>query len=284
MNVMFLTPQKPLSSQPRSRSVDSMRGPPGVGGSLSALTGQERQSCNARASGGGFMASQAAAIPSYRTEYGIWRVILASSVGTIIEWYDFYIFGSLAAFLSPKFYPPQNETFAYIAYLATFAVGFVVRPFGALFFGRIGDIVGRKYAFIVTLSIMGGATALIGMLPTYATAGWFSPITLLLIRVLQGLALGGEYGGAAIYVAEHVPDGKRGFYTSFIQITATLGLFVSLFVILVVQNAMTKNSFNEWGWRIPFLISIVLVSVSLYIRLKMKESPIFAQIKSAGMT
>ena len=217
-------------------------------------------------------------------EYGIWRVISASAVGTMIEWYDFYIFGSLAAILSPKFYPPGNETFAYIAYLATFAVGFVVRPFGALFFGRIGDIVGRKYAFIVTLSIMGGATALIGMLPTYATAGWFSPITLLLIRVLQGLALGGEYGGAAIYVAEHVPDGKRGFYTSFIQITATLGLFVSLLVILGAQSAMTKEQFAAWGWRIPFLLSIVLVSISLYIRLKMKESPIFSQLKSTGMT
>jgi MFS family permease len=216
--------------------------------------------------------------------YGIWRVLLASAVGTMIEWYDFYIFGSLAAFLSPKFYPQGNDTFAYIAYLATFAVGFVVRPFGALFFGRIGDLVGRKYAFLVTLSIMGGATALIGVLPTYKTAGWFAPITLLAIRVLQGLALGGEYGGATVYVAEHVPDGKRGFYTSFIQITATLGLFVSLIVILVTQNYMSKEAFAEWGWRIPFLVSIILVSISLYIRLKMKESPIFSQIKSTGMT
>src|SRR5271156_5406052 len=217
-------------------------------------------------------------------EYSIWRVILASAVGTMIEWYDFYIFGSLAVFLSPKFYPPGNDTFAYIAYLATFAVGFLVRPFGALFFGRIGDLVGRKYAFLVTLSIMGGATALIGVLPTYKTAGWFAPITLLLIRVLQGLALGGEYGGAAVYVAEHAPDKKRGFYTSFIQITATLGLFVSLLVVLGTQSAMTKDQFAEWGWRIPFLVSIILVSISLYIRLKMKESPIFTQIKSAGMT
>jgi len=217
-------------------------------------------------------------------EYGIWRVISASAVGTMIEWYDFYIFGSLAAILSPKFYPPGNQTFAYIAYLATFAVGFLVRPFGALFFGRIGDIVGRKYAFIVTLSIMGGATALIGILPTYATAGWFSPITLLVIRVLQGLALGGEYGGAAIYVAEHVPDGKRGFYTSFIQITATLGLFVSLLVILGTQSSMSKEDFAGWGWRIPFLLSLVLVTISLYIRLKMRESPIFSQLKSSGMT
>src|SRR3984893_16624514 len=230
------------------------------------------------------MATQAVITTEGKAEYGIWRFILASAVGTMIEWYDFYIFGSLAVVLSPKFFPPGNDTFAYISYLATFAVGFMVRPFGALFFGRIGDIVGRKYAFIVTLSIMGGATALIGMLPTYATAGLFAPITLLVIRVLQGLALGGEYGGATVYVAEHVPDGKRGFYTSFIQITATLGLFISLFVILAVQNEMTKEAFSAWGWRIPFLISIILVTISLYIRLKMKESPIFAQIKTAGMT
>jgi len=217
------------------------------------------------------------------SEQGLWRVILASAVGTMIEWYDFYIFGSLAAILSLKFYPAGNDTFAYIAYLATFAVGFLVRPFGALFFGRIGDLVGRKYAFLVTLSIMGGATALIGLLPTFKTAGWFSPITLILIRVLQGLALGGEYGGAAVYVAEHVPDKKRGYYTSFIQITATLGLFVSLIAILLTQYSMSKENFTEWGWRIPFLASIALVSVSLYVRLKMKESPIFTQIKSAGM-
>jgi len=230
------------------------------------------------------MASGTMALEGAPAEYGIWRVIMASSVGTMIEWYDFYIFGSLAAILSPKFYPPGNETFAYIAYLATFAVGFMVRPFGALFFGRIGDIVGRKYAFIVTLSIMGGATAIIGILPTYQTAGWFSPITLLLIRVLQGLALGGEYGGAAVYVAEHAPDKKRGFYTSFIQITATLGLFASLLVILGTQQAMSPEAFKSWGWRIPFLASIILVSISLYIRLKMKESPIFAQLKATGMT
>src|SRR5215470_930859 len=214
----------------------------------------------------------------------MWSVILASSVGTMIEWYDFYIFGSLAFVISPLFYPKGNDTIALIAYLSTFAVGFMVRPFGALFFGRIGDLIGRKYAFLVTLSIMGGATAIIGLLPTYATAGWFSPVTLLLIRVLQGLALGGEYGGATVYVAEHVPDHKRGFYTSFIQITATLGLFVSLIVILLTQNYMTKEAFAEWGWRIPFLVSIILVSISLYIRLRMKESPIFSQIKSAGMT
>jgi MFS family permease len=214
----------------------------------------------------------------------IWLVILASAVGTMIEWYDFYIFGSLTAILALKFYPPGNDTFAYLAYLATFAVGFLVRPFGALFFGRIGDLVGRKYAFLVTLTIMGGATALIGALPTYATAGWFAPIVLIVIRVLQGLALGGEYGGAAVYVAEHVPDNKRGFYTSFIQITATLGLFLSLAVILVTQYNMSDQAFKDWGWRIPFLISIFLVAISLYIRLRMQESPIFASIKSAGMS
>jgi MFS family permease len=231
------------------------------------------------------MASQANVIPAAGTPaYSIWKVILASAVGTMIEWYDFYIFGSLAAVLSPKFFPPGNETFAYISYLATFAVGFMVRPFGALFFGRIGDIVGRKYAFLVTLSIMGGATALIGFLPTYATIGWAAPIILLTIRVLQGLALGGEYGGATVYVAEHVPDGKRGYYTSFIQITATLGLFASLLVILGTQQAMTPDNFKAWGWRIPFLASIILVTISLYIRLRMKESPIFSQIKASGMT
>ncbi len=216
--------------------------------------------------------------------YGIWRVIMASSVGTMIEWYDFYIFGSLTAVLALKFYPPGNDTFAYVAYLATFAVGFLVRPFGALFFGRIGDLIGRKYAFLVTLSIMGFSTFAIGLLPTYTTAHWFAPVTLIVIRVLQGLALGGEYGGAAVYVGEHVPDNKRGYYTSFIQITATLGLFVSLIVILVTQQSMSKEDFASYGWRIPFLISIVLVIISLYIRLKMKESPIFAQLKAAGMT
>lgn len=202
----------------------------------------------------------------------------------MIEWYDFYIFGSLATIIAPLFYPSGDDTWALIAYLSTFAVGFVVRPFGALVFGRIGDLVGRKYAFLVTLVIMGAATALVGILPTYATIGMAAPIALLVIRILQGLALGGEYGGAAVYVAEHVPDDRRGFYTSFIQITATLGLFVSLVVILVVQNALGPAAFRAWGWRVPFLISIVLVGISLYIRLKMNESPIFTHIKSTGMT
>jgi len=216
--------------------------------------------------------------------YRIWQVIAASAVGTMIEWYDFYIFGSLTKQISPLFYPSGNDTLALIAYLSTFAVGFVVRPFGALFFGRIGDLVGRKYAFLVTLLIMGGATASIGFLPTYATIGIAAPILLLLIRVLQGLALGGEYGGAAVYVAEHVPDERRGFYTSFIQITATLGLFVSLVVVLVVQNSMSTASFSAWGWRVPFIVSLFLVGISLYIRMRMKESPIFQHVKSSGMT
>jgi MFS family permease len=227
-------------------------------------------------------ASHAIGGTSGKQEYSLPLVIAASSVGTMIEWYDFYIFGSLAAVLSPKFYPPGNDTFAYFAYLATFAVGFVVRPFGALFFGRIGDLIGRKYAFLVTLSVMGGATALIGLLPTYKTAGWFAPFALIAIRVLQGLALGGEYGGAAVYVAEHSPDEKRGFYTSFIQITATLGLFVSILVIMATRASMSPDEFLAWGWRVPFLISIILVAISLYIRLRLKESPIFTSIKNAG--
>jgi len=214
----------------------------------------------------------------------IWRVIVAAAVGTMIEWYDFYIFGSLAAIIAPLFYPSGNDTLALIAYLSTFAVGFVVRPFGALVFGRIGDRVGRKYAFLVTLVLMGGATALVGGLPVYASIGLAAPIALLVIRIVQGLALGGEYGGAAVYVAEHVPDGRRGFYTSFIQITATLGLFLSLVVILVVQGAMSPAAFRAWGWRIPFLISIVLVGLSLYIRLRMKESPIFQVIQRTKRT
>src|SRR5262245_6423554 len=214
----------------------------------------------------------------------IWMVILASSVGTMIEWYDFYIFGSLAVVLSQKFYPSGNNTFALIAYLSTFAIGFLVRPFGALFFGRIGDLVGRKYAFLVTLTIMGFGTFLIGLMPTYAQAGWFAPVALIAIRVFQGLALGGEYGGTAIYVAEHVPDNKRGYWTSYIQITATLGLFLSVITVVILQFYMAPANFQAYGWRIPFLLSIILVMISLYIRLKMKESPIFQNIKSTGMS
>src|SRR5262249_37742180 len=184
------------------------------------------------------LATSGASAPGGASDYKIWQVILAAAVGTMIEWYDFLIFGALTGVLALKFYPPGNTTFAYLAYLATFAIGFVVRPFGALFFGRIGDLVGRKYTFLVTLVIMGGATVGIGLLPTYATAGWFAPIVLIVMRMLQGLALGGEYGGAAIYVAEHAPDLKRGFYTSFIQICSTLGFFVSLCLILLLPNSL----------------------------------------------
>ena len=219
--------------------------------------------------------------------YKIWQVIGASSAGTVIEWYDFYIFGSLTTVIAPLFYPPGNENIAYIMWLMTFAVGFIVRPFGALFFGRIGDLVGRKYAFLVTLLLMGGATAAVGFLPTYSQIGILAPILLILVRVLQGLALGGEYGGAAVYVAEHVPDESRGFYTSFIQITASFGLLISLAVVIGLQTWMSKEAFGAdsftAGWRIPFIISIFLVLMSLYIRLKMKESPIFEHIKSSGM-
>src|SRR5205809_4631429 len=255
---------------PSSRSELSTLSPGEPPASSSRLAWTLRIAHRERSSRGGHMASRADAMPMGSTaEYGIWRVILASSVGTMIEWYDFYIFGSLAAVLALKFYPPGNDTFAYIAYLATFAVGFLVRPFGALFFGRIGDLVGRKYAFLVTLTIMGGATFLIGLMPTYTSAGWFAPVTLILIRVLQGLALGGEYGGAATYVAEHVADNRRGFYTSFIQTTATLGLFCSLLVILAVQQALPAKDWEAWGWRLPFLLSVLLVGISVFIRLRL---------------
>ena len=215
---------------------------------------------------------------------GIWRVIAASSAGTMIEWYDFYIFGSLAAIISTQFYPEGNPTVNFLKTLATFAVGFAVRPFGALVFGRIGDLVGRKFAFLVTLLIMGFSTAAIGFLPSYQAIGIAAPILLVILRLLQGLALGGEYGGAAVYVAEHAPDGKRGFYTSFIQTTATLGLFVSLIVILVVRAAVGEEAFKQWGWRIPFLLSILLVGMSYYIRVRLKESPLFTRLKDAGKT
>jgi len=216
--------------------------------------------------------------------YPIARIIMASGLGTMIEWYDFYIFGSLAVVMSELMFPKGDPTWALIKTWALFATGFIVRPFGALVFGRVGDLIGRKYAFLVTLTIMGLSTFLIGLLPTYAQIGLAAPAILLVLRLLQGLALGGEYGGAAVYVAEHVPDHKRGFYTSFIQITATLGLFVSLGVVLGVKKMMTPEAFTSWGWRVPFLLSIVLVAMSLYIRLKMKESPLFASLKSQGKT
>ncbi len=213
---------------------------------------------------------------------GIWKVIGAASAGTLIEWYDFYIFGSLTAIISTHFFPKEHPTAAFLSTLAVFATGFVVRPFGALVFGRLGDLVGRKYTFLVTLVLMGGSTFLIGLLPGYEQIGIAAPVILVLLRLVQGLALGGEYGGAATYVAEHSPDGRRGFYTSFIQTTATLGLFASLGVILFTRQQLGKETFEDWGWRIPFLLSIFLVLVSYYIRVRMEESPMFAKAKAAG--
>lgn len=212
----------------------------------------------------------------------LWAVIGASSVGTLIEWYDFFIFGSLSTVLSMQFFPKGNPTAALLSTLATFAVGFIVRPFGALVFGRLGDKVGRKYTFLVTLVLMGGSTFLIGLVPGYETIGIAAPALVLLLRIVQGLALGGEYGGAATYVAEHAPLHQRGYYTSFIQTTATLGLFVSLGVILTVRQTMDAQAFNQWGWRIPFLVSALLVGISIYIRLRMQESPLFSKIKMEG--
>ncbi|WP_207765321.1 MFS transporter [Solitalea longa] len=212
----------------------------------------------------------------------IWEVIFASSAGTLIEWYDFYIFGSLSLIIAEKFFPASNPTLAYVSTLATFAVGFVVRPFGAIVFGRLGDLVGRKYTFLLTLLLMGGATFAIGLVPSYQQIGVFAPIIVLLLRLVQGLALGGEYGGAATYVAEHSPEHKRGYYTSFIQTTATLGLFLSLGVILITRLLMPADSFSAWGWRIPFLLSVFLVIMSYYIRIRLHESPLFTQLKAEG--
>ncbi len=209
-------------------------------------------------------------------------VIAASSVGTLIEWYDFYIFGSLAAVIATKFFPVGNPTLALLSTLATFAAGFVVRPFGALFFGRLGDLVGRKYTFLLTLVLMGLSTFLIGCIPSYETIGYLAPVLVLILRLLQGLALGGEYGGAATYVAEHAPVGKRGFWTSWIQTTATAGLFLSLLVIITVKRNLSAEEFADWGWRIPFWISIIMVGISILIRLQMHESPLFAAAKKAG--
>lgn len=216
----------------------------------------------------------------------IQQVIAASSVGTMIEWYDFYIFGMLSTVISTQFFPKDNPTAALLSTLAIFAAGFIVRPFGALVFGRLGDLIGRKYTFLLTLILMGGSTFLIGCVPSYETIGIAAPILVLLLRLLQGLALGGEYGGAATYVAEHSPAHRRGYYTSWIQTTATLGLFVALGIILLVKSNMSDQSFNaEWGgWRYPFWISIILVGVSIYIRMKMSESPLFSKLKAEGKT
>ncbi len=210
------------------------------------------------------------------------RVIVASSVGTLFEWYDFYLYGSLAVFFGAKFFPAGNETAQLLASLATFGAGFGVRPLGALVFGYLGDLVGRKYTFLITMATMGLSTALIGLLPTYNDVGLFATALLVLLRLLQGLALGGEYGGAATYVAEHVPDSRRGFYTSFIQITATAGFFLSMLVIGTTRSSFGEKEFGDYGWRIPFLLSFVLLGISLYIRVKMRESPLFSRLKASG--
>ncbi len=221
---------------------------------------------------------------------GIWKVIGASSLGTLIEWYDFYIFGSLAVVIANQFFPKTNPTAALLSTLATFAAGFIVRPFGALVFGRLGDLIGRKYTFLLTLVLMGLSTFFIGCIPNYESIGFLAPILVLLLRLIQGLALGGEYGGAATYVAEHAPINRRGYFTSWIQTTATLGLFISLGVILLTRNFLDADKaksiakFNDWGWRIPFLISSLLVVVSIYIRMKMAESPLYAKLKTEGKT
>jgi len=228
------------------------------------------------------MASTAAPMPGAKPlTTGHKRVIIASSIGTVFEWYDFYLYGSLAAIIAKQFFSGLNPTSGFIFALLAFAAGFAVRPFGAILFGRLGDMIGRKYTFLITIVIMGLSTFLVGVLPTYATIGVAAPILLIVLRLLQGLALGGEYGGAATYVAEHAPPGKRGFYTSFIQITATFGLFLSLIVILLCRK-MLGAEFDTWGWRIPFVISALLLAISVYIRLQLNESPLFQQMKAEG--
>ncbi|MEO7886328.1 MAG: MFS transporter [Polaromonas sp.] len=212
------------------------------------------------------------------------KVIFASSLGTVFEWYDFYLYGSLAAIIAKQFFSGLDSGSAFIFALLAFAAGFIVRPFGALVFGRLGDMIGRKYTFLVTIVIMGLSTFIVGLLPNYASIGVAAPVILIALRMLQGLALGGEYGGAAVYVAEHSPQGKRGAYTSWIQTTATLGLFLSLLVILGVRTAMGEAAFADWGWRIPFVVSILLLAVSVYIRLSMNESPAFQKMKAEGKT
>jgi len=210
------------------------------------------------------------------------RVIFASSLGTVFEWYDFYLYGSLVAIITKKFFSGMNDTTAFLFALLAFAAGFFVRPFGALVFGRLGDLVGRKYTFLLTIVIMGASTALVGVLPTYETAGIIAPVIFIVLRLLQGLALGGQYGGAATYISEHAPEGRRGLYTSWIQTTATLGFFLSLIVILSCRFAMGPEAFDAWGWRVPFLLSTVLLLISVYIRLQLQESPEFQEIKAAG--
>ena len=227
------------------------------------------------------MATAAAARPMSAEEK---KVIFASSLGTVFEWYDFYLYGSLAAIIAKQFFSGLDEGSAFIFALLAFAAGFIVRPFGAIFFGRLGDMIGRKYTFLVTILLMGGSTFIVGILPSYASIGVAAPVLLLAMRLLQGLALGGEYGGAATYVAEHAPQGRRGAYTAWIQTTATLGLFLSLMVILGTRTLIGEAAFADWGWRVPFLVSILLLAVSVYIRLSMNESPAFVKMKAEGKT
>jgi MFS family permease len=224
----------------------------------------------------------ASAHPDFQPEEK--RVIFASSLGTVFEWYDFYLYATLAPFFAALFFPKGNDTAALLSSFATYAAGFLVRPFGALVFGRVGDIVGRKYTFLVTIIVMGASTFAVGLLPTFETIGWAAPVILVLLRLLQGLALGGEYGGAATYVAEHAPETRRGYDTSWIQTTATLGFFLALIIILLCRINIGKEDFAQWGWRIPFVVSLVLLIFSVYIRLKLEESPVFKKIKSEGGT
>jgi MFS family permease len=231
------------------------------------------ESARSEVPGGGALAGEPASLA---------RVIAASSVGTLFEWYDFYLYGSLALFFGGRFFPPGNETAQTLASLATFGAGFGVRPLGAVVFGHLGDLVGRKYTFLVTMATMGLSTALIGVLPTYDKVGLLATVLLVSLRLLQGLALGGEYGGAATYVAEHVADSKRGYYTSFIQTTATLGFFLSMGVIGLTRSSVGEADFKAWGWRVPFLVSFLLLAVSLYMRVRMRESPLFAKMKASG--
>jgi MFS family permease len=224
--------------------------------------------------------SAIAAHPDFKAEEK--RVIFASSLGTVFEWYDFYLYAVLAPFFAALFFPPGNQTAALLSAFAAYAAGFLVRPFGALLFGRIGDLVGRKYTFLITIVVMGASTFAVGLLPTFATVGWLAPILMVSLRLLQGLALGGEYGGAATYVAEHAPNHRRGYDTSWIQTTATLGLFLALLVIWLCRSNMDVKAFAEWGWRVPFWLSLFLLGFSVYIRLKLEESPVFQKMKAEG--
>ena len=231
------------------------------------------------------ISTAAGALPAGQTQsQHDWLVIGASSLGTVFEWYDFYLYGLLATVISAQFFSGVNDTTGFIFALAAFAAGFAVRPFGALVFGRLGDLVGRKYTFLITMSIMGGATFAVGLLPSYATVGVTAPVLLVALRLLQGLALGGEYGGAATYVAENAPAGKRGFFTSWIQTTATLGLFAALLVVIGTRTYVGEDAFKAWGWRIPFLVSLLLLGISLWIRMQLAESPVFVNMKNEGTT